>query len=166
MKNKKSVSKRRKQKMSKTHKHKKTKNTTKKIGGSANNSKGNKNKIENGELNSLYKTKGELESELQVIEGKIYAIDTKQHPDSNKSIHVIKERKLKTLDNIAVLNEQIKEKEAAWVEHADKKLSEIATQGMNNAIRRSKPNHVGVMGGTTLLLIGVVGIVFAVVKTK
>jgi len=167
MKNKKSVSKRRKQKMSKTHK--KTKNTTKKIGGSANNNNNeSNNKFENGELNSLYKRMGELQSELQDIQGKIFAIETNQYPDSNKKFDVIEKRKLEILDKIAVLNEQINKKETAWEKHADKMLSRIASRGISNAIRRSKPNHVSVTGRTTLplLLIGVVGIAFAAVKTK
>ena len=162
MKNKKSVSMRGKQKMSKTRKNKKTKNTTKKIGGSAN-GEGNKNKkTENKELHLLYGNVGKLESELLDIKGTINAIETGQHLDPNKSIDYIRKKQQNIENNIVVLNEQIKKKENAW----NKKADEILLKATNNAIRRSKPNHVGVMGGTTLLLIGVVGVVFAVVKTK
>jgi len=155
----------RKQKMSKTRKNKKTKNTTKKIGGSANN-EGNKNRNENNELDSLYKKDGEMKSELLDIEGTINAIETGQHLDPNKGIDVIRKKKQKIEKNIADLNKEINKKEEAWNKKADAMLSKMANNGMKNAIRRSKPNHVGVMGGTTLLLIGVVGVVFAVVKTK
>jgi hypothetical protein len=146
---------RRKNKMSKTRKNKKTKNTTKKIGGSANN-----------ELDLLYEKRGKMESELLDIEGTIYAIETGQHLDPNKSVDVIRNEKQNIEKKIADLNIEIKKKEEAWNKKADSMISNMANNDIKNAIRRSKPNHVGVMGGTTLLLIGVVGVIFAVVKTK
>ena len=160
MKNKKSVSMRRKNKMSKTRKNKKTKNTTKKIGGSTNLNQNYK------KLDSLYKERGDFTRELRDKEGKIYAIKTKQHLDPNNSIAIIEAERNNLENKINILNEKIEKEEKAWNKNASNKLSNIANNGIKNAIKRSKTNNIGTIGGATLLLIGVVSVIFAVNENK
>lgn len=158
----------------KTNKQKKIKkqqgsrrNYKKKIRGGNNSSQNN--------LDELQRKLGELEQEIQHIDGRISAIKEKRHFSNNGKINLseLEENKIKLEQEISKLSKLIEEKQpienAKMKEITDRMVNNaITNHGMGNPSKRNDDNYnyTKMAGGGSLLLIGIVGVIVAISVTK
>lgn len=118
-------------------------------------------------LEELYQKQGDLITKLQDIDGRIDTIETKQHFIGDNKMNSLKTAKENVEKQIHNIGEEIKNEEKKWDSNADNRLAKIATNGVKNAIKRDEQYHKTLLGGGgTLLLLGIVGGVIAIVATK
>ena len=117
-------------------------------------------------LEKLYEGKRVLVEKLQDVEGRIDAIQTNQHFSSDKNPNSLEDNKKKIEKDIINIDKKIEKEEQKWNKYADKELNHIAEKGIINAIKRNKLGSKVVVGGGSVLLLGIIGGVIAIFATK